>query len=441
MSPTHVQLVAAVALCVGVGVLTGPRPQWRPRLLAGTGLGFLVLVVGWWTPLLLALIALAYVVGRPGRSTAVVAAVAVLTAVLVAFKIRAVADGGVLGSPLFIPVGLSYLTFQLIGYLVDVRRERVAPADGPADLLAFTLLPPIRMSGPVLRFRDHRRSMARPFTGLTTKRFLAGVALIGVGLVKKRVFGDAVLDHVTGDGWPLADVDRLAKAAIQLVALYFDASGFADIAEGCALLVGVKLSASFSRPLTRGRSLTDFWRRWQMTVMGWFRDYVYAPIRGDGQSASRARLALVVSFVASAAWHGLHPVWFIWGLLTVGALFLDQRVAAAAGRADGAAAVAIRSTRRGAMYLYLFALTTLLLAADRETFDSVRDLFAGPLTVGDTPLSLLLLAVMVGVLVLADTWRTHRKEVPTALNVALGAAAVVALAWPGTIDPFVYQRF
>ena len=93
----------------------------------------------------------------------------------------------------------------------------------------------------------------------------------------------------------------------ELIGLYFDVSGFADIAVGCGVLMGIKLAASFSRPLTRGRSLTDFWRRWQMTVMGWFRDYVYAPLRGDGASPQRAWIALAVSFFASAAWARAPP--------------------------------------------------------------------------------------------------------------------------------------
>lgn len=441
MSATHLQLAVAVALSIVGGLAAGRRPGARTTLLAAGGLGFMVLVVGWWAPLLLAMIALAYVVARPGPSPAVVATIVALVVVLAGFKVRTAIEGGVLGTPLFIPVGLSYLVFQLVAYLVDVRQERVAPAPDPQTLLAFTLLPPIRMSGPVLRFRDFGRSLARPFPGLSLSRLLAGAALIGVGLVKKRVLADGVLDHVTGEGWPLADVDRVAKAAIQLCALFFDASGFADIAEGCALLVGIKLNASFSRPLTRGRSLTDFWRRWQMTVMGWFRDYVYAPVRGDGRSSNRAHLALAVSFLASAAWHGLHPVWFLWGLLTVAVLLVDQRLGTLAGAGRPSVSVAVRSGRRAAMYLYLFTLTTLLLAADRQTLDSARELLSGPLSVPDTPSSLVLAAGMIAALVLTDTWRTHRKEVPRPLNAVLGLAGALCLAWPGTIEPFVYQRF
>ena len=223
--------------------------------------------------------------------------------------------------------------------------------------------------------------------------------------MKKRLGADALLSHLDDD-WPVADVDRLLRAGAELIGLYFDASGFADIAVGCGVMMGIKVAASFSRPLTRGRSLTDFWRRWQMTVMGWFRDYVYAPLRGDGASPQRAWIALAVSFFASAAWHGLHPVWFAWGLLTVGALTLDQRVAPLGGSAVAPGrARAVRAARRVGMYLYLFVLTTLLLAADRQSFDAVRVIFDGPLVAGRTLGSLALVALVVGALVAADTWR------------------------------------
>jgi D-alanyl-lipoteichoic acid acyltransferase DltB (MBOAT superfamily) len=439
---THAQLVVAVLAAVVGSLVTTRRPtEVRIRWLAAFGLAFLVVVAGWWSLLLLALVLVTHGAVVSSRHWATPVTIGVLVAVLVAFKVRALVVGGLLGDRLFVPIGLSFLVFQLVAYLVDVRRERIEPAEGPTALVAFSLLPPIRMSGPVLRYRDFSRSTRLPFEGPTARRVLTGAALIGVGLLKKRVGSDLLLDHLD-QGWPLADVDRLVRAAAELIALYFDASGFADIAVGCGVLLGIKVAASFSRPLTRGRSLTDFWRRWQMTVMGWFRDYVYAPLRGDGSSTRRAWFALAVSFFASAAWHGLHPVWFAWGLLTVGALTLDQRVAPYGGSdASPALAGLVRGGRRIAMYLYLFALTTLLLAADRQSFDGVRELFDGPLTVGRTASSLALLAVVVGALVAVDAWREARDRVPTWVNGALGAAGVVCLVWPGTVEPFVYQRF
>ena len=433
------------------GLVAARRPGWRIKALVTLGAGFLVLVVGWWTPLFVALIAIAHLAAETGYGSAGAAstravrlnrttvAIVVFTLVLVGFKARALVDGGLLGTPLFVPVGLSYLVFQLIAYVVDVRRGRTAPAEDIATLAAFCLLPPIRMAGPVLRFGDFTRSLRRNHR-LTRSRVLAGLAMIAVGLLKKRLLGDAVLDEL--DSWPVADLDRLAKAVTQLCALYFDASGFADIAEGCGMLLGIKIPASFSRPLTKGRSLGDFWRRWQMTVMGWFRDYVYAPIRGDGRHPQRARLALAFSFVASAAWHGLHPVWFAWGALTVIALMADQRVArfGASDRAPVVAAVT-RSGRRLAMYVYMFALTTLLLAADRETLDSVRELFSGPLRADGLGGRLGLMLLVVVALILTDAWRTRRKTLSAGVNGALVAAGAICLAWPGEVDPFVYQRF
>lgn len=442
MVDTHLQLVLAVVATVVAGVATSGRSTpVRLRWLAALGLAFLVAVTGWWSILLVALVLAAQLAVESPRRRAVAAAIVVLVAVLVAFKLRALAVGGLLGERLFVPVGLSYLVFQLVAYLVDVRRGRVEPADGPVTLAAFCLLPPIRMSGPVLRYRDFHRSTVRPFDGLTRRRLPGGFALIGVGLLKKRVGADALLSRLDHD-WPLADVDRLLRAAAELIALYFDASGFADIAVGCGLLVGIKVAPSFSRPLTRGRSLTDFWRRWQMTVMGWFRDYVYAPLRGDGTDPRQAWFALAVSFVASAAWHGLHPVWFAWGALTVVALTIDQRLAPLGG-SDRSPTMAglVRGGRRVGMYAYLFALTTLLLAADRQSFDAVRVVFDGPLVTDRTLASVGLVALVVGALVVVDAWREARDRVPVWLNAGLGVAGLVCLAWPGTVEPFVYQRF
>lgn len=442
MNIIHVQLIVAVLAALAAGAVAAHRPEHREPALVVLGTGFLALVVGWWLPLLVGLVVATHLVVDRRRDARLGWLVGGLVVVLIGFKVRALVTGGLLGATLFVPVGLSYLTFQLIGYAVDVRRGRTEPAESVVQLLAFCLVPPIRMSGPVLRFKDFRRSLRRAHDGLTAKRLLLGFGLIGLGLVKKRVLGDAALAHFSDDGYPLADVDRAAKAVSQLLSLYFDASGFADFAEGCGVLMGLKIPVSFTRPLTKGRSLTDFWRRWQMTVMGWFRDYVYAPIRGNDPGPGRARVALAVSFVASAAWHGLHPVWFAWGLVTVAALNVDQRLGQAAGNSSSSVVtLSIRAIRRSTMYLYLFALTTLLLAADRETFDSVRVLFEGPLTVDRTLGSVALTLGLIAALVATDAWRSRRRDLPIAAHVPLALAGIVALAWPGTIEPFVYQRF
>jgi hypothetical protein len=225
----------------------------------------------------------------------------------------------------------------------------------------------------------------------------------------------------------------------RLASLFFDASAFGEIAVGLGMVMGLRVPASFNRPLTQSRSLADFWRRWQMPIMGWFRDYVYAPVKTWGGSRG-ASLALAASFLVSSAWHGLNPTWFVWGLVTVAALRLDAVAARGIGRLRAARAKTLaRGVRRAVIYLYLAALTTLLLQAGGSAFPGPN--FSGPV-VGPATARVGLVAVGLGVAVwLFDSRRSLARPSGALWRLVWIGAGLISILAPGGYSPFVYQRF
>jgi D-alanyl-lipoteichoic acid acyltransferase DltB (MBOAT superfamily) len=281
--------------------------------------------------------------------------------VLVAFKVYGYfltdLDGGVdpagLLSPsvgIFVPLGLSYYTLQAASYVIDVARREQEPEPSPVDYALFVAFFPHLLAGPILRARRLIPEFKDPAPTLGRNHRNEGLELLLVGLGKKIVFGDvltsAARSLLAEPGQVSAPMVVVGLAAA-IVGVYFDVSGYIDVARGSARLLGVHLPPNFAQPLTRSHSFTDFWRRWQITIMAWFRDYVYRPLRGRSRSLGREHVALVLTFVVVAAWHGSGAPWFVWALFTSGVLVVERtvqhhaaarrRAARAAGEGAGAA--------------------------------------------------------------------------------------------------------
>jgi len=229
-------------------------------------------------------------------------------------------------SNVHLPIGISFFTFQAISYLVDVCRSTVRPQRNPFDLALYIALFPQLIAGPIVRYNEIASQLTSRQTRLLdlqegSRRFL-------VGLVKKVLIANSmgqVADHVFG--LPAENVNAsLAWLGVFAYSLqiYFDFSGYSDMAIGLGRMFGFRFGENFNYPYI-ARSMTDFWRRWHISLSRWFRDYLYIPLGGNRKGQLRTSFNLFVVFVLCGLWHGAAWNFIVWGLLH-GAFLVIERI-------------------------------------------------------------------------------------------------------------------
>ncbi|MFL6572407.1 MAG: MBOAT family O-acyltransferase [Burkholderiales bacterium] len=231
-------------------------------------------------------------------------------------------QGTLLGVPL--PLGISFITFTLTAYVVDIYRRRFPGRQSASTVLAYVLFFPHLIAGPILRPHElipQLESMRRAFP----RRVALPVAIFTLGLVKKLVFADQIGGMVDAAYAGAADNAALALAAIYgfAVQIYCDFSGYTDMAIGVALMLGVRLPNNFLRPYAAG-SLVDFWRRWHVTLSLWLRDYLYIPLGGNRHGRLKGARNVLITMALGGLWHGANWTFVIWGLLHGVAIALVQ---------------------------------------------------------------------------------------------------------------------
>lgn len=217
-----------------------------------------------------------------------------------------------------LPLGVSFVTFLQIAFVVDVWSGRVANVRALPYSVFVTYFPHL-ISGPILRYREISPQLGR----LTERdpdrdeRIARALLLIIVGLFSKVAIADTLttyIDPLHARAQSLTFWDAWTAALGYSVVLLADFSGFCSVALGVSLLFGVTIPINFWSPY-RATSITDFWRRWHITLGMWFRDYVYIPLGGNRKGWSREMAALVVTFFLAGLWHGAANTFVVWGLL------------------------------------------------------------------------------------------------------------------------------
>ena len=220
-------------------------------------------------------------------------------------------DGGL---EIFLPIGISFYTFQTIGYIVDVYRGSTTARTNPVDVALFVSFFPQLVAGPIERAsRMFPQIEAR--RSLTPNVALDGVMLILWGFFKKLVIADNVA-FIVNRIFSLQEPDFFLIWVGVLafgIQIYADFAGYTDIARGTAKLFGIELSQNFRAPYL-SRSPVDFWRRWHVSLSSWFRDYVYIPMGGARRGYYANILVLMVTFGLTGLWHGASWNFVLWGL-------------------------------------------------------------------------------------------------------------------------------
>ena len=277
---------------------------------------FLVLCAG----ILVSRIAVTHLAGTadsPARKRAFALAVGYHIAVLLVFKYAGFFTGGVFKMD-WVPLGLSFFTFQQLWLLKEVYTRQFAHRGLVNDLPWYALFYPTVTSGPILR-------PGAFFPQLTGEKFLrpdwediaAGVYAICCGTVKKVLLADP-FGTLVNNGWArLGDLSAPAAWLVMLgytLQLYFDFSGYCDIAAGIARLLGFRLPVNFNSPY-RSLSIGEFWKRWHITLTTFLRECLYFPLGGSKKGEARTYLNIMIIFLVSGFWHGAGWTFIVWGAL------------------------------------------------------------------------------------------------------------------------------
>lgn len=214
---------------------------------------------------------------------------------------------------LLLPLGISYFTFRFISYIIEARRRALPPHDF-ADFLCYVTLFSTFPAGPIDRFAQVQPQLAP--AAWRSSHMTEGLQRILLGAAKKVIVADfLILSLESRFGRLPVDISLASWHAqvgylwTRFLYLYFDFSGYSDIAIGTSRLFGIRVMENFNWPIARD-NISDFWRSWHMSLSSWCRDYIYFPVFGLTRNP---RLAVYASMLVLGYWHGAHPKWLIWG--------------------------------------------------------------------------------------------------------------------------------
>lgn len=254
---------------------------------------------------------------------------------------------GMVEAATVLPLGISFYTFQTMSYSIDVYRRDVKAEHNIIDFGAYVVMFPQLIAGPIVKYRDVAEQLHVFKDRYTLKQIEEGICLFVFGLAKKVLIADTIshlwydiIGTYSGTTMTQAGVG-LANASTPLVwlgllayslQLYFDFSGYSLMGIGMGKMLGFDFPMNFNMPYI-SRSITDFWRRWHMTLSGWFREYVYIPLGGNRRGLKRQIFNMFVVWTLTGIWHGADWNFVLWGvyyfvLLTIEKVFLLDKLKA-----------------------------------------------------------------------------------------------------------------
>ena len=221
---------------------------------------------------------------------------------------------------ILLPLGISFFTFTQIAFLVDSRRG-IATEPRFSHYLLFVTYFPHLIAGPVLHHKEMMPQFEEPSTyRFSWHHFAVGTAIFLIGLFKKTVLADGIAEHVAPtfsaahQGGSIHLLQAWGATMAYSMQLYFDFSGYSDMAIGLSRMFGIRLPLNFDSPY-KARNISDFWRRWHMTLSRFLRDYLYISMGGNQRGKARRYLNLIITMFLGGLWHGAAWTFAIWGLL------------------------------------------------------------------------------------------------------------------------------
>ena len=228
---------------------------------------------------------------------------------------------------IFLPVGISFFVFQSMSYTIDIYRGQLKPLDNWCDYLFYLSFFPQLVAGPIVRARDFIPQIRQNPIVVTREMFGTGVFLILTGLFKKAIISDYIslnfVDRIFDEPLLYSGFECLAGIYGYALQIYCDFSGYSDMAIGIALLLGFRFPKNFDAPY-KSATITEFWRRWHISLSMWLRDYLYISLGGNRKGRLRTYFNLLVTMVLGGLWHGAAIRFVLWGTLHGVALALHK---------------------------------------------------------------------------------------------------------------------
>ena len=217
----------------------------------------------------------------------------------------------------FLPVGISFFTFQSLSYTIDVYRKQLKPLDKIQEYAFYISFFPQLVAGPIVRAKDFIPQIKKPLF-VSNEMFGKGIFLIMSGLFKKAVISDYIgvnfVDRIFDNPNLYSGVENLFGLYGYALQIYCDFSGYSDMAIGIALLLGFRFNMNFDSPY-QSASITEFWRRWHISLSAWLKDYLYISLGGNRNGKVRTYLNLVITMLLGGLWHGPSLRFVCWGAM------------------------------------------------------------------------------------------------------------------------------
>ncbi|HSO77869.1 MAG TPA: MBOAT family O-acyltransferase [Bacteroidales bacterium] len=358
-------------------------------------------------------------------------------------------------SQIVLPVGISFFTFQALSYSIDVYRGRIAPVNSFIDFSFYLTFFPQLVAGPIVRASEFIPQIKGEYT-VTKNEFGHGVFLILQGLIKKMVISDFIsagfVDRVFDMPAMYSGFENLMAVYGYGLQIYCDFSGYTDIAIGAALLLGFRLPLNFNSPY-KASNISDFWKRWHISLSRWLKDYLYIPLGGSRKGRIRTGINLMITMVLGGLWHGAALRFVLWGALHGGALIINriwQRLFSGVKRQTFAARLAgIFVTFNFVTFAWILFRAesmddaTLMLS---QIFNSFSPGEYGTVIAAYLPVIVLILS---GYLLhffpvtVKESYRGLFIRLPLAVKfiIVIGVCVLLYKVGSGVVQPFIYFRF
>lgn len=349
-----------------------------------------------------------------------------------------------------LPIGISFFTFQAMSYVIDVYRGVTEPQKNFGKVLLYISFFPQLIAGPIVKYHDIAQEIEN--WTQTVDGVMNGIRRFIAGLSKKVLISNTV--GLVADTLFAADISGLNAAAAWIGAIsymlqiYFDFSGYSDMAIGLGEMFGFHFKENFNYPYISG-SIREFWRRWHMSLSGWFQEYLYIPLGGNRKGRVRTVINKFIVFLCTGIWHGANVTFLFWGLYHGCFLMLEEFVPA----------IREKGGRVKSVFQHIYALMVVLIGFVFFRADTmsqgvtwVKTMFTGfdakPAAMSLaleqlTPLYLVTLAV--GIVACCPVKNLVKKSGAYEAVTAIGSLVLLALSMlslaSGTYNPFIYFRF
>jgi len=348
---------------------------------------------------------------------------------------------------LVLPVGISFYTFKAMSYAIDVYRGDARPMRRFTDYMCFEAFFPDLVAGPIIRYAALEEQMR--VREHTLDKFARGAAFFAFGMAKKILVANAMA-HIADAAFaagPLRVYDAWFGVFGYAFQIYFDFSGYSDMAVGLALMMGFVLVQNFDSPY-KADSITDFWRRWHISLSTWLRDYLYIPLGGNRKGAARTYVNLMTVMLLGGLWHGASWNFVLWGGIHGGMLAAERANASRGGGKKLPRPVRVAITFGTVCISWVFFRAKTL----TEALEYLRSLFglAAPTAAADSVAGLIYTPYHAAMFVVAavvvwgmpNTWVfTERLSAPRAVGGMALLVLAVLMMWTQTTNPFLYFQF